>query len=480
MVHLYRLIVAFLLACFSLHASAALTPVVQYRDSLNRVDTASGLVAWWQAYDPKFACGGPSLDKPATWEARNVTPQQFDLYKVGSYCNDQGTYNTLTQSPTAAGSACPANSSASGGSCTCNTGYDEINGSCEPRNNNRTACWNWSLQNVLPGGELVTTQRLQGKIAHGTQFCTDIGSGYGIGSGKGCKVTFDLEISMGYGSESSPQYVSEGKFDFASNGNTVDQSCNLGPGEQPKPVPPEEKCPNGYTGTVNGVEVCINKVPDSGADGGSSETETNDGTETTTRRVDRSTNCEGDKCTTTTTTTTTRRNNSTGATTTTTTTSTSTTSKPGFCQENPSSKLCKDGKEDGSSFGGSCSGGFTCEGDAIQCAMAQEQHRRACKLFDDKDSPEYKLYDAEKNKTGKVTGTLEGNRTVNIGTTLSTTDQFLGGGGTCPADDVIDLGDGQTFAIPYSKLCPFLAMLGNVLLIVASISSVFIIIKRGA
>ncbi|CAN7474550.1 hypothetical protein [Acidovorax delafieldii] len=376
---------------------------------------------------------------------------------------------------TKAPAACPANSVSNGsGGCVCSSGYDEINGACEPRNNNRTACWNWSLQNILSGGQLVTTQRLQGKIAHGTQFCTDIGSGYGIGSGKGCKVTFDLEISMGYGTDAAPQYVSEGKFDFASDGNTVDQSCNLGPGEQPKPVPPPEKCPNGYTGTVNGVEVCVNKVPNSGADGGSNETETNDGTETTTRRVDRSTNCEGDKCTTTTTTTTTRRNNSTGATTTTTTTSTSTTSKPGFCQENPSSKLCKDGKEDGSSFGGSCAGGFTCEGDAIQCAMAQEQHRRACKLFDDQ-TPESQLYNAEKSKTGKRTGDLPGNETIAFGQSMYDSSNALGPG-TCISDLPVDV-LGQTVSLPISQICPHLATLRLALLAFGALMWVLIVFR---
>ena len=129
-------------------------------------------------------------------------------------------------------------------------------------------------------------------------------------------------------------------------------------------------------------------------------------------------------------------------------------------------------------MGGAC-GAFNCQGDAIQCAIAQEQHRRACKLFDDVDSAEYKLYASQKGKEGKVTGALEGNRDVNINGVLTAQDQFLGPG-ACPADEVIQLADGHSFSIPYSKLCPFLSMMGNVLVIVASISSVFIIIRRGA
>lgn len=473
MAHVYRLISAVLLWSVSLYAVAVIQPVVRYK-YYNFEGTASEIVAQAQASQPTMTCsGGPTL--ALNWYSKNETASSVEIWQSRAACPGYGPYDAKQFTAGANGTGCPANSSLSGGSCTCNTGYDEINGACEPRNNNRTACWNWSLQNVLPGGELVTTQRLQGKIAHGTQFCTDIGSGYGIGSGKGCKVTFDLEISMGYGSESSPQYVSEGKFDFASNGNTVDQSCNLGPGEQPKPVPPEEKCPNGYSGTVNGVQVCINKVPDSGADGGSDETETNNGTETTTRRVDRSTTCEGGTCTTVTTTTITTRNNSTGATTTSTSSETSTSSKPSFCEKTPSSKLCKDGSEDGSKFSGSCGGGFACEGDAIQCAMAQEQHRRACKLFDDKDSPEYKLYEAEKGKTGSRTVDLPGNETIAFGQSMYDSSNALGPG-TCISDLPVDV-LGQTVSLPISQICPHLATLRLALLAFGALLWVLIVFR---
>src|SRR5690606_10865770 len=80
----------------------------------------------------------------------------------------------------------------------------------------------------------------------------------------------------------------------------------------------------------------------------------------------------------------------------------------GFCEENPNSPQCKE-----SSFGGSCQANFACDGDAIQCAIAKEQHIRACKLFDD-PSPESLLYEANKGKEGNQTGDLPGNETVSI------------------------------------------------------------------
>ncbi|GLR13703.1 hypothetical protein GCM10007907_24930 [Chitinimonas prasina] len=69
------------------------------------------------------------------------------------------------------------------------------------------------------------------------------------------------------------------------------------------------------------------------------------------------------------------------------------------CAKNPNDPACKPGNDDyckkfpnedkckKSEFGGTCGtngaqGAFNCTGDAIQCAIAKEQHRRSCQLFD--------------------------------------------------------------------------------------------------
>ncbi|WP_422848878.1 hypothetical protein ACOYR4_05470 [Acidovorax sp. M14] len=285
---------------------------------------------------------------------------------------------------------------------------------------------------------------------------------------KGCKVTFDRVLFMDYGNGVS---VSEGTLSMSPDSNLVDQSCDLSPSTNPPPI---EKCPNGYTGSVNGVEVCINKVPDSGVGGETDSTEENDGTQT--RRVERDsrTECKNGNCTTTITTTTTITNNSTGASTSSTTTTTSTKPQAGFCQENPGSKLCSDGKDKGSSFGGTCANGFTCEGDAIQCAMAQEQHRRACKLFDDQ-TPESQLYNAEKGKTGKRTGDLPGNETVAFGSSMYDASNILGPG-TCISDLPVDV-LGQTVSLPISQICPHLATLRLALLAFGALLWVLIVFR---
>ena len=172
--------------------------------------------------------------------------------------------------------------------------------------------------------------------------------------------------------------------------------------------------------------------PDNGSGKDEKEIEENNGTETKKVRKESHTECKDGVCTTTTTTTTTITNNSTGSSTTSTSTSTSTESQGGFCKENPGSKLCGKGGDEGSEFGGACKEGFSCEGDAIQCAIAKEQHRRSCQLFDDK-SQESELYDAEKAKDRNrdVTKDLPGNETVDISTKLSR--ENLLGAGACRA-----------------------------------------------
>lgn len=145
-----------------------------------------------------------------------------------------------------------------------------------------------------------------------------------------------------------------------------------------------------------------------------------------------------------------------------------------FCKENPEVSICKKG-----AFDGSCDGSFKCEGDAIQCAIARDQHIRNCQMFD-KETEESKLYYAEK-KTGKfkVTNDLEGNRTIDVSTYLSQSDTFLSGGGSCPVDTTIDV-MGHSFVLSWSEYCPHLAMLGNVLVMIAGITAAFIVLKRGA
>ncbi|GKS96152.1 virulence factor TspB C-terminal domain-related protein [Acidovorax sp. SUPP2825] len=118
-----------------------------------------------------------------------------------------------------------------------------------------------------------------------------------------------------------------------------------------------------------------------------------------------------------------------------------------FCKLNPEVSICKTG-----SFGGSCGSGFSCEGDAIQCAIAREQHKQNCKLFDESTpSPDYKrAIDGTDDKSADALRKSAEQISVSQ---LDT--NGMGWGRACPADLSFDVA-GKSFAIPFSKVCPIL------------------------
>ena len=132
-----------------------------------------------------------------------------------------------------------------------------------------------------------------------------------------------------------------------------------------------------------------------------------------------------------------------------------------------------DGEGDGSAFAGSCMAGFACEGDAVQCAIAREQHRRNCVMFND-PSPESLLYDANKDKTGNQTGDNPNNETVSLAGRIDTSDAL--GGGACISDLNVTVW-GQSLTLPFSTICPSLAMLGNLLVAVSMLLAARIVTR---
>lgn len=222
--------------------------------------------------------------------------------------------------------------------------------------------------------------------------------------------------------------------------------------------PPPGTCP----GQVNGVTV---NVPCSSTETkGTKTTSENDGAGNVTNKSEsKTTVCTGvGSCTTTTTTTTTVNG---GAPTT--TTKTTTEAKGKFCADNPGSKECGDG--DGSSFGGSCASGFVCEGDAVQCAHAKETHLQNCKL--NKDTPERQLYESSKGDDAD----FDNDDVVNVGPSSFSQAPILGAA-SCISDKSITV-MGSPVSLPFSRVCEYLSMLGNVLMAVGFLLSGRIIMR---
>ena len=117
-----------------------------------------------------------------------------------------------------------------------------------------------------------------------------------------------------------------------------------------------------------------------------------------------------------------------------------------FCKENPDAPQCKK-----SNWGGSC-GSFTCDGDAIQCAIAREQHQRNCKLFDEKTS--HPAYQAAVDGTDEQSADKLKAKAEQITVDKTFNQAGFGWGTSCPLDPEIPLGFvDRSFTIPFSRIC---------------------------
>lgn len=143
--------------------------------------------------------------------------------------------------------------------------------------------------------------------------------------------------------------------------------------------------------------------------------------------------------------------------------------KPSFCEENPNSKICQDDKK--STFTGSCPQS-TCDGDAIQCAIARRQQQDACDAQASKEAliskPSYttgqKLVNGQYDDDVQsfMNGTGDSKRTVNISSSLSEDGQanYASNGFA----DVTVSALGRNITLPISKVNEYFGYFGFVLL----------------
>lgn len=377
------------------------------------------------------------------------------------------------------GDHCPANSTLASGMCTCNSGYTEDGNQCvEPPppdpcellaamcSGSQGASTSFSLAGRKTGVSFTCMSPLsigsgdplpgctKGCMAQvggfTTAFQDNAGSWVTQGTAKYSGATCDPSVINDLNAESDPEYVPE------ENPTTTDKS--------------DPSCPNGFKGTVNGVSVCVPPKASSGVTEMESK-DNGDGTKTDSKTQVK---CENDKCEVTKTSTTT--NTQTGSTVNSSSVTT-TVDKATYCSQNKTAGACKDEKgenEDGNgSFTGNCDSGFQCKGDAITCAIAKKQHADYCEAL---KSPEHAAYVAAKAITGKVTDDLPGNQTINLMDRFSDGDDFIGAG-SCPPDRSISFIYGE-LVIPYSQLCPWFIILGDILVVVSCIAGARIIVAR--
>jgi hypothetical protein len=218
-------------------------------------------------------------------------------------------------------------------------------------------------------------------------------------------------------------------------------------------------------GTFNGTTLCLPCA--SGVSKSSTTTTTRDASGTVTGSTETTTTTTSGGGPTTTTTTKTTKDAS-GAVTGTETTESS---APGrgnatgegedigsFCKENPQSPLCKV-----SSWGGAC-GGFTCDGDAVQCAIAQEIHARNCAL-DEAAAPTTGLVGEAKDAlagTPDPTGEAFRNPTPSSIPSMFTTTDLLSGA-SCPGPWSVSVLS-TTFDVSVQPICNLAGLLRTLII----------------
>lgn len=362
-----------------------------------------------------------------------------------------------------AGSRCPDNSVLVPGTnnCTCDPGFVEENGQCKHTSSGNSCNGLSEFCSGLKGEKI----NLEGK---------------GTATPPGCSADSQRpNCPMGCAGEAVGMGVSyktaDGSWMTGQEYRVTGGTCTL---PQPSDVPQkkESDCA-GSVGEINGIRTCVPNQAATG-DTSSKETKNPDGTSTNTESK---TTCENGVCKTTNTTTT----KDAAGNTTSTSTSSSTTSQREYCASNKASTVCaatngdknpsdKDGSDKGEEkcegddcedkpgkFEGSCMAGFTCEGDALQCAQTREQHRRNCELFEkdtDGNSLTNKALNGTDDKSADALKASAGQ--VNVSSTFD--QSGLGWSHSCPADPRIPLGFGGSnseFSIPFSRICGPLGVL---------------------
>lgn len=264
------------------------------------------------------------------------------------------------------------------------------------------------------------------------------------------------------------------------NGNTCSPSPEL-PGVDSPDSPDGQdagKCPTGQCpGTLNGQFMCVPCKGKESSDSSSSENTTEtpsgasapSGSASQSQSGSKTTECEGGVCVTKETVVVTNPDGST-----TEKEKETTESLNDFCTKNPRAAICKAADE--SSWGGACSDGFQCQGDAVQCAQAQASWKSAC-AADVSGMTEQINTGTAAMAAGAASGLdIPGaSDTFDLGSRLSEVPLF-GSSGGCPSDVSVNVG-GTSYTIAFSAMCPQLQVLGVALMAFAYLVAGFIVFR---
>jgi len=341
---------------------------------------------------------------------------------------------------------CPANSTKSGSTCTCNVNYSENSGSCVSVAIQQKA----ECDAVAQGLTFVDAPL----VHFGPVGLTACYGGYVVKGTGGASGGGQSEL---YGP-------------FSCSGQSA-STCT----EVPKPPEIVQDCPVGsFPGTVNGLPYCAK--PSSTVDAPKTTTATPpvagasapaiaDSPPFTTTKLEAS-SCRGDACTITT-----FYKNEAGETL---GSKTETMTQSEYCAQNPGAATCKEKETSWSAA--DCLTPPVCDGDAISCAIAAQTFKTACALSPDAND-ESALYDSEKvNVDTVIVDDLPGSKTVGINSGMFSTSNVLGGGSGGMADLNVTVA-GHSVTLPFTTVNTVLTWLGYILMSVGFLLSSRIVVR---
>jgi hypothetical protein len=269
-------------------------------------------------------------------------------------------------------------------------------------------------------------------------------------------------------------------------GNGEDETYEGPDDPDPIKVTPEDdppRCgPGQCPGEFNGVHMCVSCTdiasPEKPVTTYDRKTETtttgtppNQTTETKT--TDTKATHDGSGTVTSTTTTSTTKTDANGTTTTEEGKTEKKESQESFCKENPTVAFCKNGK-----WGGGCDA-FTCEGDAVQCAIAKEIHQRNCEAA--KSNAYTDMTDAAQAGTDNASTYIQAQKdaaALDVNARFSQSLDPSPIAASCPSSRSVALPGGNSLEISFEKPCEIAGWLGHFVQAFAYLFAALIVLRN--
>lgn len=137
------------------------------------------------------------------------------------------------------------------------------------------------------------------------------------------------------------------------------------------------------------------------------------------------------------------------------------------CDPATDPKACEGGSTDGG--GKKCDAPIQCDGDAVMCAILQQQHKDTCELMAEPSAEEKAKFDQDKSAEFAKVDSLQDSLDQKASGLFADFKVKASGnqyGGQCLADKQVDI-MGSAFIFPFSKACPYLYLLRYALIAMA-------------